>query len=96
MEREWRTQIQSLSNPWSTWLQDTHLLGPSNGTAVLYIPQSLIGLSDDFGLCSKAFGCAKAVHPELQSLIISSDSIYQLVVDGRITLTDVKKAPHEP
>lgn len=80
-----------LSEPWRTWLSDTQLLEPTNQTTVLFTPPQMDGMIDDFGLCSRAFGVAKSIYPDLSSLIISSDAIYQLVVDGMLVLSDAKK-----
>jgi hypothetical protein len=86
----WKTEVQQLPNPWRTWLSDTELIGPSSGVAVLYIPHALEGLSDSFEFCAKAWGLAKSVHPDLKSLIVSSDVIYGLVLEGTVVLSDVK------
>lgn len=90
MSQVWKTETQSLKDPWKTWLTDTHLLGPSNGVAVLYIPVSMKDIAGSFEFSSTVFGLARSIHPGLQSLIISSDSIYELVVKGQVSLADVK------
>ena len=79
-----------LKDPWKTWLSKTSLLGPANDNAVLYIPVDLETIAQDFTFCSIVFGLTKSIHPSLKSLIISSDTVYDLVLTGSIQLTDVK------
>lgn len=71
-------------------MSQTSLLGPANNAAVLFIPAELDAIAQSLEFCSVAFGLAKSVHPQLKSLIISSDPVYHLVLSGSILLTDVK------
>lgn len=90
MNKTWRQEIEVLSDPWKTWLVPTKLLGPANDSYVLYIPRVLEDIAQSFEFCTVVFGLVKKIHPPLKSLIISSDSVYDLVLSGSILLTDVK------
>lgn len=87
---QWNEKTQNLSLPWSKWLQDTQLIAPVSGTALLVVPEVLMNLATSIEFLSKAFGLAKELYPEMHSLLPVSNVEYELLLSDDIEIYEIK------
>jgi hypothetical protein len=85
----WKTEIQSLGEPWKTWLLQTQFYIAENNTGILVLEED-IAIFNSIELLSKAYGIAKKMHPQMGSLTIVSGDVYKLLDESIVDIHDIK------
>ncbi len=87
----WKTEIQQLDEPFVTWLSSCEFYITDSNTGVLVVEdESLVDLYSSLEVLTRAYEVAKRIHPPLQSFIVVSGSIYDLLKTNDVELHDIK------
>jgi hypothetical protein len=86
----WKTETQSLKNPWKTWLQKTEFYIAENNVGLLVVDDEEFDIYNSLELLGKAYIIAKKLHPQLSSIAVLQGEIYKLLLEGHVTIHDIK------
>ena len=75
----WKTETQSLKNPWKTWLQKTEFYIAENNVGLLVVDDKEFDIYNSLELLGKAY-----------TIAVLQGEVYKLLLKGHVTIHDIK------
>lgn len=84
--------MRTLPQPYSQWMASSRLLDPSdNGICLVVVDDDILPAARSLYLARLLFGKAREIYPDLVGLIPVTGLIYEHVLAGDMTLSQVRQ-----